>query len=87
MKTLSAIDSVKNQRKARKASKSYSSRRFYSRLDMAIVKHDEAIKNAKIKRGELVLEGNNEYVYHCSCGATGCLVHASFKTVDREFYR
>ena len=27
-------------------------RRFYTSLDLAIIKHDEAVDNSKIKRGE-----------------------------------
>lgn len=86
MKTSKAEDSNKNYHKSKKASHSNSDH-FLSTLDMAVVKHDEAIKNSQIKRGELTLKGNNEYIVKCRCGNRGCLYSSSFKTVDREFYR
>jgi hypothetical protein len=61
--------------------------RFYSQLDMSIIKHDIAVNNARIKRGEILLKGNNEYISVCGCGGIGCFIHGNFKTENREFYR
>jgi len=88
MKINHLIDSAKNRRKARKASHWKSSgKRFYSQLDMATIKYDEAIRNSKIKRGEIEPKGNNQYISHCGCGACGCFIIGDFATVDRDFYR
>ena len=59
--------------------------RFITQKDMAIIKHDAAVRNSKINRGEIVprmlehvgqptrkINGN---IYACSCGAVGCFVH------------
>jgi hypothetical protein len=59
--------------------------RFITQKDMAIIKHDAAVYNTKVKRGEIVprsieyigqparkINGN---IYACSCGAVGCFVH------------
>ncbi len=61
-------------------------RRFYSPLDMSIIKHDIAVKNSEIKRGEREDKPNN-YISVCGCGVTGCFIHGQFDTVDRDFYR
>lgn len=87
MKTLTSKVSAKNSLKAKKASRSNSDY-FLSQLDMATIKHDEAIRNSKIKRGEISLKGNNEYIVKCRCGATGCLYHGDFATdFTIDFYR
>lgn len=39
----------------RKESKS--GKRFYTHIDMSIIKHDNAVRNSRIKRGEIVPEG------------------------------
>ena len=59
----------------RKESKSL--KRFYTALDMAIIKKDAAIRNAKIKRGVLKRHGT-EYIAVCGCGAEGCFIHSGF---------
>lgn len=51
--------------------------RFYSQLDMSIIKHDAAIRNSQIKRGEIVPNSNNHYIEVCGCGAVGCFIHGS----------
>ena len=56
----------------------YNHRRFYTRLDMSIIKHDESVHNAKAKRGE-VADENNGLIYECGCGAVGCFIHRSYK--------
>ncbi len=48
--------------------------RFYTALDMAIIKKDEATKNAQIKRGERKDKPNN-YITVCGCGVEGCFIH------------
>jgi hypothetical protein len=45
---------------------------------MSIVKHDEAVRNAQVKRGE-VANKNNGLIYECGCGAVGCFIHHSYK--------
>ena len=50
-------------------------RRFYTALDMAIIKHDEAALNSKEKRGEIPERGSYRYVSVCGCGAEGCFIH------------
>jgi hypothetical protein len=49
-------------------------RRFLSQLDMSIIKHDIAVKNSEIKRGDkekFAVSG----IYMCSCGSPGCAIH------------
>jgi hypothetical protein len=66
------LDDKITQRKSSKKRE----RRFYTALDMAIVKKDIAIRNAKIKRGEIPNHPNH-YIYLCGCGAEGCFLHGS----------
>lgn len=49
-------------------------RRRYTMLDMSIIKHDAAVRNARIKRGEIE-RGTLEYIACCGCGAEGCFIH------------
>lgn len=50
-------------------------RRFYTQMDMSILKHDIAINNSKIKRGERVDSGKMT-IRECGCGVEGCfLIH------------
>lgn len=58
--------------------------RFYTDLDMATVKHDTAVQNARIKRGESKKKGNNEYISVCGCGVEGCFIHGNFESVPQE---
>ena len=53
-------------------------KRFYTSLDMAIVKKDAANRNGQIKRGE-VPNYPNRIIYACSCGAEGCFMHVGFE--------
>ena len=46
-------------------------RRFLEKSEMAIAKHEEAILNAKIKRGEIE-NGNYRYAYVCPA-LIGCI--------------
>lgn len=63
-------------------------RRFFSSKDMAILKHDIAVKNSKIKRGE-IQRSNHTSIQVCSCGATGCfmLVNLNKKYDTRKIYK
>jgi hypothetical protein len=45
---------------------------------MAIVKHDEAVQNAKIKRREIKAH-NNRFISVCGCGREGCFIHGSYE--------
>lgn len=71
-------------RKASRIKMSRHGKRFYSQWDMAIIKLDDAIRRSQIKRGELKVKGENHYIVHCGCGATGCFVHGSFATTPKE---
>lgn len=51
--------------------------RFYSNLEMAIIKHDQAVHNAQIKRE--AQDGNNGLIYECGCGGLGCFLHRNYK--------
>ena len=51
-------------------------RRFFTALDMAIVKHDEAALNGRVKRGERARHVVDK-IYPCSCGKEGCFIHTS----------
>jgi hypothetical protein len=52
-------------------------RRRYTMVDMAFIKHDAAVQNAREKRGE-IRPTNNRYIAVCGCGAEGCFIHGSF---------
>jgi hypothetical protein len=63
----------------RKQSSRKNDNRFYTAVDMAIIKHDAAVVNAKRKRGE-VESHNNQIVSVCGCGREGCFIHTSYET-------
>lgn len=52
----------------------HSGRRFYTQVDMAILKNDIAASNGRFKRGETVKRDDQkaEYIFGCGCGAAGC---------------
>jgi len=60
--------------------------RFYTQLDLSIIKHDSAVMNSRIKRGEIKPEGNNFYVEVCGCGAVGCFIHGNYKSHTQAPY-
>lgn len=60
-----------------------SDNRFYTSLDMAIIKKDAASHNAQVKRGEIPDYANN-YISVCGCGAEGCFIHGGFHSVSDE---
>ena len=58
-------------------------KRFYTSRDMAIIKMDQAKRNAEIKRG--VVKGyGNEYITVCGCGMEGCFIHSGHDSVPQE---
>lgn len=63
------------QKKEAKYSKN--GKRFYTSLDMAIAKHDQAVRNSRIKRGE-DKRGGTEYIADCGCGSEGCFLHLGY---------
>lgn len=55
----------------------YRNGRFLTQLDMAIIKHDEAVVNSRINRGELKSNDlKKDAIYICGCGAPGCAIHS-----------
>lgn len=58
-------------------------KRFYTSLDMAIVKKDAANRNGQIKRGE-VPNYPNRIIYACSCGGEGCFMHVGFENREEN---
>lgn len=58
-------------------------KRFYTARDMAIIKKDAAIRNSRIKRGEIKRNGN-EYIAECGCGGEGCFIHSGYDSKPRE---
>lgn len=58
-------------------------RRFYTTLDMSVLKHDIAVVNAQRKRGELP-NNSNQYICCCGCGVEGCFIHGSSETTKRN---
>jgi hypothetical protein len=79
MKLYNIRESPKNRLKRRKATgwRRDSMKRFYSQLDMSIIKHDISIRNSQVKRGDLKLKSHTEGICQCGCGAVGCFVHYS----------
>ena len=74
---------LQNKTRCRKESKH--GNRFYTSLDMSIIKHDIAVNNAKIKRKEKAAF-NNQYIVVCGCGVEGCFIHSGFETIDKDKY-
>jgi hypothetical protein len=71
---MSKLYDVERSSKDRLKAKKHKNRRFLSQLDMSIIKHDIAVKNSEIKRGEresYAMTG----IYMCSCGGAGCAIH------------
>ena len=64
--------------KAKRRKESKNLRRFYTSLDMAIIKKDMAIRNSRIKRGEIEDHPNN-IICVCGCGHEGCFLHVGFE--------
>lgn len=58
-------------------------KRFYTQLEMAIIKKDQAERNRRIKSGETKRFGN-EYISVCGCGAEGCFIHSGFDNIPQD---
>lgn len=44
--------------------------------EMNMLRHDEEVYNAKVKRGEIVEKKGGRHMIHvCGCGAPGCAFH------------
>jgi hypothetical protein len=70
MKLYNVELSDKDKLKLRK----HRNRRFLSQLDMSIIKHDIAVKNSEIKRGDRERYAETG-IYMCGCGSPGCAIH------------
>ena len=64
----------------RKASRK-NNKRFFTSLDMSIIKKDAATRNSRIKRGETT-RGGTEYIAECGCGVEGCFIHHGYNKKD-----
>lgn len=53
-------------------------RRFFTRVDMAIIKLDAAQRQSQINRGE-TQQTETQYIVECGCGLEGCFIHGSIK--------
>ena len=69
--------------KAKRKKDSTYNNRFYTSLDMSIIKKDAANRNGQIKRGEVPDFANN-YISVCGCGREGCFIHSGFNTIPQE---
>lgn len=63
--------------KKRKTSRGKNYRRFFTSRDMAIVKHDASVTQARRNRGEIEHTAV-ECIYPCSCGREGCFIHSGY---------
>lgn len=72
---------LEQQSKNRKESKR--GKRRYTMLDMAIIKHDAAVRRSRIKRGE-VKESGTEYIAICGCGNEGCFIHSGYDSKPKD---
>ena len=50
-------------------------RRFLTPIDMAVAKHDTAVRNAEMNRAGTEPDGV-EHIHVCGCGREGCLFHS-----------
>lgn len=65
--------------KIKRRNESRSQKRFYTALDMAVIKHDDAVENSREKRGEIKRFGNRRHSV-CGCGVEGCFVHVNYES-------
>jgi len=68
---------IEYKTKHRKTASGRNGKRFYTSLDMSIIKKDAANHNGQIKRGEIIGYGNNVIIV-CGCGREGCFIHHSY---------
>lgn len=80
-KLYNAYEHPKEQKKRDKVK--YRHRRFYTNLDMSILKHDEAVQNSQKKRGEVLSSGNG-LIYECGCGCRGCFIHRDYQSSPNQ---
>ena len=66
------------KKKGRNTKTTRDGNRLFDSLDMAIIKHDEAVHNAQLKRGEQE-KGKKHMIYACGCGDSGCCLHIEVK--------
>lgn len=71
---MAKLYNVKSSNKDILRRKNHRNRRFLSQLDMSIIKHDIAVKNSEIKRGEREKSAVSGILI-CSCGSPGCAIH------------
>lgn len=69
--------------KIKRNNRKYKHRRFYSNLEMSIIKHDEAVHNSETKRGS-TSAGNNHVIYECGCGCRGCFLHRNYTATNEN---
>ncbi len=74
-----------NELAGRQGNRYYGGRRFQTQIDMAILKHDIAAHNSRIKRGEIEKRDDMkmEYIFACGCGAAGCFGIVGHKSKDK----
>lgn len=59
-----------------KRNESKNGKRRYTLRDMAVIKHDEAVLNSQVNRGDTVRHGTGG-ISVCGCGVEGCFIHHS----------
>lgn len=74
---------MKLEKQAKYRKESRGGKRFYTGLDMAIIKKAEEELNSRVKRGDLERKGNR-YISVCGCGAEGCFLHGSFESKPKD---
>lgn len=60
---------------------SKNNKRFFTKLDMSIIKKDAANRNSQIKRG-LIKKYPNNIIYPCLCGSEGCFIHTGWENKE-----
>ena len=53
-------------------------RRFYTSVDMSVLKLDAAVRQSQVNRGE-ISQTQTQYIAECGCGLEGCFIHGSAK--------
>ena len=73
----------KQQKLGRLKRSSRNGKQLFTMLDMSIVKHDEAVHNSRVKRGEIE-KGSKHMIYQCGCGSPGCCLHIEVQKPQLE---
>lgn len=68
----------------KRAKHSKRGKRFLNSRDMSEIKHQEAVYNSRLKRGEIEKKGENHYISICGCGVEGCTIHSNYANVSKE---